>query len=523
MPLMNRPYAQPFRTIPKPSTSFSSSSSTTLPRKRAIRPDPEEEEDSEEEVRVERSSVASMPTVRGTSQHPPPTLEAASDRANMTPLKRPRFGLSKASPSTHLHHATIPALPHLQGHQHPMSMMIANRQKSTHRSAEIVTTATPLPPLTTSTSTVVDNTHGSSSFATASTLAAEQQSTVTGTSNASSSKTTSSSFKSPLANGTYTQVTLQFPNSKKAFSILKSKKYPKRSKTVPAKFNSVNAYTETFKKLILEHLEILLLNYGLYFYTMYEKFGKHKHGQELERAIRSKGMSLYVLCEIKSTYPSFSSLSSSSLEGEGHRRLRLMIPATSREHSSKYAKDDIWVLSKVSSFESSQTFLARSTFYGPFSDGSLELECISPRDARVAAQILKEEADVYALRTIAASTEFMMLDTLNDNVLLSKLNLLPYIMTDDQIRKSNRKSKKPGGGGGGSIEYPTLHCIRLTVGDGIDVEAKLVDTIREYKLNLDQERVLRQVAHTLIVAPGWNENANRPFVLVHGVYGSGKR
>lgn len=34
--------------------------------------------------------------------------------------------------------------------------------------------------------------------------------------------------------------------------------------------------------------------------------------------------------------------------------------------------------------------------------------------------------------------------------------------------------------------------------------------------------VLRQVARSIIVCPGWNEIAENPLVLVHGVYGSGK-
>lgn len=35
--------------------------------------------------------------------------------------------------------------------------------------------------------------------------------------------------------------------------------------------------------------------------------------------------------------------------------------------------------------------------------------------------------------------------------------------------------------------------------------------------------VLRRVAKSVIVTPGWNNEPGHPIVLVHGVYGSGKR
>jgi hypothetical protein len=69
---------------------------------------------------------------------------------------------------------------------------------------------------------------------------------------------------------------------------------------------------------------------------------------------------MYVDCEIK---------------GDGRyqdtSRYRLVI--RNKEHYSKYNKDDIWVISKLPSFEPSQTFLARSVYFGPFSDGTLEV------------------------------------------------------------------------------------------------------------------------------------------------------
>lgn len=212
--------------------------------------------------------------------------------------------------------------------------------------------------------------------------------------------------------------------------------------------------------------QVLLLNFGMFFYAIYEKFGKNKRGADLERVLRSKGIGIYVECELKGDLR------------YSDKRFRLMIKGSSREHYSKYNRDDLWAISRVPTFESSQTFLARSTYYGPFSDGALEVDCMSSRDARVAAKVLQESKHmVYAIRTISASQECMMLDTLDDK--LDQLPLLPYLLTHDDGRKSKKKMVVP---------LPTLNCIKLTRQDNINVEAKLEEYIALYRLNQDQER-----------------------------------
>lgn len=209
----------------------------------------------------------------------------------------------------------------------------------------------------------------------------------------------------------------------------------------------------------------MLIQYASYFYPCYDKFGKGKQGKDLERIMRSRGVGMYVQCELKGDD-----------RGGSEKRLRLMLHQ-SRESYAKYNRDDLWVISKVPTFESSQTFLARSTYFGPFSDGSLELDCFSPRDVRVATGCLK--GTVYALRTISASTELMMLDTLEEK--LKDLPLLPYIM-------ANGSGKKKRDGPLDSL--PIMEYIQIKREDGIDVEAKLKETVAFYKLNPDQERYI---------------------------------
>lgn len=203
-----------------------------------------------------------------------------------------------------------------------------------------------------------------------------------------------------------------------------------------------------------------MIQYAAYFYPCLDKFGKGKQGKDLERAMRSRGISMYVQCQLKPD-DRFGS----------DKRLRIMINQC-RESYTKYSKDDLWIISKVPTFESSQTFLARSTYFGPFSDGALEVDCVSPRDVRVANGFFSGEGLVYALRTLSASTEFMMLDTLDEK--LNELPLLPYILTNHK-----KKDADP---------LPVMAYIEVKTEDGVDIEARLKETISMYRLNADQER-----------------------------------
>ncbi|KAI8643043.1 hypothetical protein BD408DRAFT_161434 [Parasitella parasitica] len=438
----------------------------------------------------QQPSISSIPPATVAPPQEQPNLSESSTPASSPAKKRVRVGLSKKTTSV-LHQVNTASSTGVSPYRPPT---VASRSAATPTTTPSVTLA-PCSPSFTKASNIGNNFIEAADTANLppSTLSCEQNESSSSSCNGESNA--SKPFKSPFAEGNYTSLVLQFPNSKKALSIIKSKNYPKRSKVVPVKFSSTILYKETFRKVIQEHLDVLLLNFGMFFYAMYEKFGKSKQGPDLERALRSKGIGLYVDCQLKGDLR------------YSEKRFRLMIKGGSREHYSKYNKDDLWAISKVSTFESSQTFLARSTYFGPFSDGALEIDCMSPRDVRVAAKVFKESHAVYAIRTISASQECMMLDTLDNK--LEQLPLLPHLLSNND----NKKTKKT------ASLLPELDCIRLTRQDNIDVDAKLADYIRTYGLNQDQESVLRQVARSVIVSPGWNEAAQTPFVLVHGVYG----
>ncbi|ORZ10100.1 AAA domain-domain-containing protein, partial [Absidia repens] len=286
---------------------------------------------------------------------------------------------------------------------------------------------------------------------------------------------------------------LQFPTMERAMAVIKTKRLPKRTKVTPTQFTNTMQYKDIFKRMIHEHLQIMLLNNALHFYSNLSTANPNA----LERHFRSKGLSFYQNCQLKNNNRSISGSS-------------FCLTLKNRENSYKYGKDDIWVVSNVLAFDASSTFLARSTFYGPSSNGSLEIECITPRDTRVASNMILGCSTVFALRTISANTEYMMLDSLE--MPLDQLPLLPSLL------KPRKKKQQPE-----PLHTPKIAAIHLTSYDNINVQAKLDETTREYSLNMDQQSVLQAVAKSLIISPGWNEVAEEAITLVHGVFGSGKR
>jgi hypothetical protein len=116
-----------------------------------------------------------------------------------------------------------------------------------------------------------------------------------------------------------------------------------------------------------------------------------------------------------------------------------------REHHSKYSKDDIWAISTSKDFQVS--FLTKSTFYGPFSNGNIEvaisttsivrgfrltslvkLVALSSDDSTKADRILKagEPITVFAFRIMNASSEFSMISNLLEN--MEGLSILPSVL-----------------------------------------------------------------------------------------------
>ncbi|KAF7724628.1 hypothetical protein EC973_000872 [Apophysomyces ossiformis] len=285
-------------------------------------------------------------------------------------------------------------------------------------------------------------------------------------------------FVSPLAEGVGVPLVLQFPSYDKATSVLKSKKQPKRNKVVPTRFANTAEYKETFQKLIHEHLQI----------KTWKGFSARKDWAFMNIAI-SKGMQ----------DPTFRPVFDSDYEAESIIQ-NIMIFGLSLNHPD---------LTLTQHFSDAAYFMGH-----PQTACLMLIDCVTPRDARIANNLVKDGLPIYALRTISANTEFMMIgkvfilhaDTLDKQ--LDQCLILPKLLSDG---KNKRKKVQA------DINPPReLDYIKLYPHDNVNVENKIEETIKRYRLNEDQESVLRAVANSVIVAPGWNDEAKEPVTLVHG-------
>ena len=168
-----------------------------------------------------------------------------------------------------------------------------------------------------------------------------------------------------------------------------------------------------------------------------------------------------------------------------------------REHSSKYAKDDLWIVCSTESFDPDTRghfllFFA-SIYHGPTSQGMLELFPVGG-----GSQKLSRAQHVFAIRGPNIANELSMLNVLRG--LSFSLPILPAI-----LRCPSALELPPGNLAFSGISIPLEEIERIA--DSV---------VLEFELNDDQRSVLVQCSKWLKA-----EDAP-PVVLVHGTFGSGK-
>ncbi|KAJ2819002.1 hypothetical protein GGI24_004925, partial [Coemansia furcata] len=121
-----------------------------------------------------------------------------------------------------------------------------------------------------------------------------------------------------------------------------------------------------------------------------------------------------------------------------------------RENYAGYAKDDTWAISVCTDFKTETTFLARSVFYGPSKNNTLELALVGDEDAKVAARLFNAESpsgkgskrhvnagferkapSVVAIRCLDSASDWSMLDTVEAQLSVETLPLLPHLLQAD--------------------------------------------------------------------------------------------
>ncbi|XP_041485065.1 LOW QUALITY PROTEIN: protein ZGRF1-like [Lytechinus variegatus] len=180
---------------------------------------------------------------------------------------------------------------------------------------------------------------------------------------------------------------------------------------------------------------------------------------------------------------------------------KLYIKLDRKEHSSTYAKDDLWIVSQDLTFDPACSFVAKSMFHGPSSTNEIEIEPLtgySPSN-------WSRDGAVYGILACNASSELTCLENLQEYVNPRTFPILPHLI-------SCEPEKNPSFHGPAFVKPARSRHLNLPS----SLITELVeDTIRSYHLNPDQSLALQQVSSML-------EEDNPPVTLIHGVFGAGK-
>ena len=170
-----------------------------------------------------------------------------------------------------------------------------------------------------------------------------------------------------------------------------------------------------------------------------------------------------------------------------------------REKASATAIDDLWLIARTPDALHQQPLFARSMWHGIGSNGMLELSVVQPSPAVP----LRSGVKCVALRGPNAADLLAQLDMLNNLMLPRSPPILHHLLSPSTS--------------------PPMPPLAPTYKNPPDIPSLLAETLARFRLNPEQEAVLRQVAAWL---PGGASSTSSPtappVVLVHGVFGAGK-
>ncbi|XP_060575615.1 uncharacterized protein LOC132733052 [Ruditapes philippinarum] len=203
-------------------------------------------------------------------------------------------------------------------------------------------------------------------------------------------------------------------------------------------------------------------------------------------------------------------------DGDMVQKKQIFLKLPYKGRSSLYAKDDIWVISKHLDFDPVQSFLARSTYYGPSSSLEVEIEPL----ALYSPSNWQHEVVCHAILVGNLSSELSCMDNIRDHIQTQSPPVLSHLInrqtvdTTDSIRNSSRGFQAP-----------------RIVGDQVNRSGKNLHIcseqmddlcrqyIERYSLNRDQAEAMRRVANMFSVEKSAIVDS---VLLIHGVFGAGK-
>ncbi|KAM9330477.1 5'-3' DNA helicase ZGRF1 [Gastrophryne carolinensis] len=246
--------------------------------------------------------------------------------------------------------------------------------------------------------------------------------------------------------------------------------------------------------------------------------------KSLSKYVRCQNINLYEESQLiirkisgypKQHFGKFSKMVSGDAEFSGESKMKLYLKLSRKEGSSAYSKDDLWVVSKTLDFDTIDTFIACSSFYGPTSNNDIEIVplkgyCPSNWPANMV---------VHALLVYNASTELTCLRNIQEHFNPSTLPLMPHLLTMSSDFEQPRKISK------GSFKPPAITAkvsTKCEIPDYDFVMNLAEDTISKFCLNVDQSTALMKIAHMMCCSSGPKKKQVPPIAIIHGVFGAGK-
>ncbi|XP_061196236.1 protein ZGRF1-like [Saccostrea echinata] len=194
---------------------------------------------------------------------------------------------------------------------------------------------------------------------------------------------------------------------------------------------------------------------------------------------------------------------------ENKMQRKYFIRLSRKDSSTLFSKDDLWIVSRDLNFDSTCTFLAKSTYYGPTSGNEVEIEPVS----KFSPSNWKNEAPCHAVLAGNVSSELSYLDNIQDNVQQSCLPILSQLLSVDSADASKAHKR---------FQPPRLNQGKSTSNIHVPVYAMnelVTEFMMTYSLNMDQGSALRRLA-AMFCEDSHSEVSS--LLLIHGVFGAGK-
>lgn len=270
-----------------------------------------------------------------------------------------------------------------------------------------------------------------------------------------------------IAESPFQQATKEtVPSSGISFYISEACK--KRSLVIPQSFDSFEAYKETFVGAIAELIQM-----------------------HISKNINSKQHPVEIATIKKSNFKLKAGSNSPFIEE------KFSIILKHRKAASCYSKDDLWV---VGNEDLSSFFMGASAFHGPHSNGELELKIFKQFSQSAMLRSPRLNFKIKAVQCPDTSTELMLLTIFKESLTIDAELHNPLLTF----------SKK--------TPIPPL---MMETGAFIDIQPQnlefVTDFANRYHLNADQKNVFCAFVDAI-----FGVHCVSPFLLVHGVFGSGK-